>query len=146
MMQPGMVGFAWRGSVDVVPRVCEERPSLRDRGLPHLVVVVDGPALGDADRRYGGLLLPMGESEQRHRVIAGERQIGDAGQEACADDLLGGRGGDGAAKGDQKRIMTPAKAIAAGADHLVVGRPILEAPDPEAAAEAIVAEIAGATR
>ena len=47
---------------------------------------------------------------------------------------------------DQKRIMTPAKAIAAGADHLVVGRPILEAPDPKVAAAAIVAEIAGATR
>ena len=52
----------------------------------------------------------------------------------------------GAEKGDQKRIMTPAKAIAAGADHLVVGRPILEAPDPKAAAEAIVAEIASASR
>ena len=52
----------------------------------------------------------------------------------------------GADKGDQKRIMTPATAIAAGADHLVVGRPIMEAPDPKAAAEAIVAEIAGATR
>src|SRR5881227_2844448 len=51
----------------------------------------------------------------------------------------------GAEKGDQKRIMTPAKAIAAGADHLVVGRPILAAPDPKAAAEAIIAEIAAAT-
>jgi orotidine-5'-phosphate decarboxylase len=51
----------------------------------------------------------------------------------------------GAASGDQKRIMTPAAAIAAGSDHLVVGRPILEAQDPKAAAEAIVAEIAGAT-
>ena len=49
-------------------------------------------------------------------------------------------------KGDQKRVMTPAAAIAAGADHLVVGRPILAAPDPKAAAEAIVAEIASATR
>jgi orotidine-5'-phosphate decarboxylase len=49
-------------------------------------------------------------------------------------------------KGDQKRVMTPAAAIAAGADYLVVGRPILEAPDPKAAAEAIVAEIASATR
>ena len=50
----------------------------------------------------------------------------------------------GAEKGDQKRIMTPAAAIAAGADHLVVGRPVLEAPDPKAAAESIVAEIASA--
>jgi orotidine-5'-phosphate decarboxylase len=48
----------------------------------------------------------------------------------------------GSAAGDQKRIMTPAAAIAAGADYLVVGRPILAAPDPRAAADAIVAEIA----
>jgi orotidine-5'-phosphate decarboxylase len=47
----------------------------------------------------------------------------------------------GSATGDQKRIMTPAKAIAAGADYLVVGRPVLEATDPKAAANAIVAEI-----
>jgi orotidine-5'-phosphate decarboxylase len=47
----------------------------------------------------------------------------------------------GAASGDQKRVMTPARAIAAGADYLVVGRPVLEAADPGAAADAIVAEI-----
>ena len=51
----------------------------------------------------------------------------------------------GAAAGDQKRIMTPAAAIAAGADHLVVGRPIIAAPDPKAAANAIIAEISAAT-
>jgi orotidine-5'-phosphate decarboxylase len=51
----------------------------------------------------------------------------------------------GAAAGDQKRVMTPARAIAAGADYLVVGRPIVEAADPKAAAQAIVAEIAQAT-
>ncbi|MCA1456418.1 orotidine-5'-phosphate decarboxylase [Bradyrhizobium sp. BRP22] len=50
----------------------------------------------------------------------------------------------GAASGDQKRIMTPSRAIAAGADYLVVGRPILEGADPKAAAEAIQAEIAQA--
>ena len=48
----------------------------------------------------------------------------------------------GSATGDQKRIMTPARAIEAGADYLVVGRPIVDAHDPKAAAEAIVAEIA----
>src|ERR1700736_4323616 len=50
----------------------------------------------------------------------------------------------GTGTGDQKRIMTPARAIAAGSDYLVVGRPVMEAADPEAAAEAIQAEIARA--
>ena len=52
----------------------------------------------------------------------------------------------GSASGDQKRIMTPVKAIAAGADYLVVGRPIVEAGDPMAAADAIVAEIEQAAK
>jgi len=52
----------------------------------------------------------------------------------------------GSETGDQKRIMTPAAAIAAGADYLVVGRPIIAASDPKAAAEAIVAEIAQAAK
>jgi orotidine-5'-phosphate decarboxylase len=52
----------------------------------------------------------------------------------------------GAEAGGQKRIMTPTAAIAAGADHLVVGRPIVAASDPQAAAAAIVAEIAAKAR
>jgi orotidine-5'-phosphate decarboxylase len=51
----------------------------------------------------------------------------------------------GADTGDQKRIMTPSAAIAAGANYLVVGRPIIEAKDPRAAADAIVKEIASAS-
>ena len=47
----------------------------------------------------------------------------------------------GAELGDQKRVMTPAEAIAEGADHVVVGRPIHRAPDPRAMAQAIVDEI-----
>ena len=50
----------------------------------------------------------------------------------------------GAATGDQKRIVTPAAALRAGVDHIVVGRPITGAADPRAAAQAIVAEIAAA--
>jgi orotidine-5'-phosphate decarboxylase len=42
---------------------------------------------------------------------------------------------------DQKRIMTPAEAIAAGADYLVIGRPITAAPDPTMAARKIAEEI-----
>ncbi len=50
----------------------------------------------------------------------------------------------GSDTGDQKRVMTPARAIAAGSDYLVVGRPVLAADDPKLAAEAIHAEIAQA--
>lgn len=47
----------------------------------------------------------------------------------------------GAAAGDQKRIMTPAQAAAAGASYIIVGRPIVAAPDPAAAAQAVLAEL-----
>ncbi|HEY2132450.1 MAG TPA: orotidine-5'-phosphate decarboxylase [Acetobacteraceae bacterium] len=49
----------------------------------------------------------------------------------------------GVAAGDQARTMTPAEAARAGADWLVVGRPITQAPDPGAAAAAIAAELRG---
>ena len=47
----------------------------------------------------------------------------------------------GAALGDQKRVATPAQAVANGADHVVVGRPIWKAPSPRAAALAILGEL-----
>ena len=50
----------------------------------------------------------------------------------------------GADTGDQKRVATPADAVRAGATHLVVGRPVLAAPDPAAAARAILDEMSGA--
>jgi orotidine-5'-phosphate decarboxylase len=50
----------------------------------------------------------------------------------------------GSDAGDQKRVVTPANAIAAGADYLVIGRPITAAPDPRAVAAAIIADIAKA--
>ena len=50
----------------------------------------------------------------------------------------------GTASGDQKRVATPASAIAAGADYLVVGRPVTTAPDPGGAARSIIAEIEAA--
>jgi orotidine-5'-phosphate decarboxylase len=63
---------------------------------------------------------------------------------ACSKDLLlvvPGIRPAGAAVGDQKRVQTPRDAIAAGADYLVIGRPITEAPDPGAAARAILGTI-----
>jgi orotidine-5'-phosphate decarboxylase len=65
-------------------------------------------------------------------------------REACGRDLLivtPGIRPAGAASGDQARAATPAAALAAGADYLVVGRPITEAADPAAAADAIVREM-----
>lgn len=51
---------------------------------------------------------------------------------------------DGSAPGDQKRSATPARALACGADHIVVGRPIWAAPNPAAAAHAVLAEMSAA--
>jgi orotidine-5'-phosphate decarboxylase len=65
-------------------------------------------------------------------------------REACGPDLVivtPGIRPAGSARGDQARAATPAAALAAGADYLVIGRPILEAEDPRAAAEKIVREI-----
>jgi orotidine-5'-phosphate decarboxylase len=52
----------------------------------------------------------------------------------------------GAAAGDQKRVMGPGEALAEGATHLVVARPIIEAADPAAAARAILADMNSGTR
>jgi len=68
-------------------------------------------------------------------------------REACGSDFLivtPGIRPAGSARGDQSRAATPGAALAAGADYVVVGRPITEAPDPAAAADAIVCETEGA--
>ena len=66
-------------------------------------------------------------------------------RQICGDDFLlvcPGVRPKGAALGDQQRALTPAEAITAGANHLVIGRPITEAPNPAAAFDAICQEIA----
>lgn len=77
-------------------------------------------------------------------VVASPQEVGII-REACGSDFLvvtpGVRPASAAAD-DQKRIMTPGEAIAAGADYLVIGRPISAAPDPVVACQAIIDEIA----
>jgi orotidine-5'-phosphate decarboxylase len=71
-----------------------------------------------------------------HEVAALRRELG-----AGAHLVVPGIRPAGGALGDQKRVMTPSQAQAAGADVLVIGRPITEAPDPVAAAQGIAREL-----
>jgi len=75
-------------------------------------------------------------------VVASPQEILDI-REACGDRFLivtpGVRPAD-AELGDQKRVMTPGEAVRAGADYVVIGRPILAAPDPVEAARRIAEE------
>ena len=107
-------------------------------------------------------LLEMGYSEHtveqlvvfraRMALNAGCDGVIASGQEAKAIKALSnkllvitpGIRPDGHREDDQKRRTTPADAILAGADYLVIGRPITEAPDPREATEKILAEMQGA--
>ena len=81
-------------------------------------------------------------------VVASPQETADI-RRACGPDFTivtpGIRGASaGAQKDDQARTMGPAEAVKAGASYVVVGRPIVAAPDPRAAADAIARELAGA--
>lgn len=114
--------------------------------------------LGAADLVQQGIDHPPAELVLHRAMLAKEAGFDGviaSGQEAAAIRKAAGAGflivtpgirPQGFEAQDQARTVTPAEAIAAGADYLVVGRPITRAPDPRAAALAIVEEIAQATR
>ena len=81
-----------------------------------------------------GLVCSPQEAANLRKIVSPQMKLVTPGVRPAGSDV-----------GDQKRIMTPARAIAAGADYLVVGRPVMEAADPKAAADAIQAEIAQAS-
>jgi orotidine-5'-phosphate decarboxylase len=82
-----------------------------------------------------GIVCAAPEAERVRAIVGANRLIVTPGIRPAGVDV-----------NDQKRIMTPAAALRAGVDHVVVGRPITAAPDPRAAAEAIVAEMEEALR
>ncbi|WP_375460087.1 orotidine-5'-phosphate decarboxylase [uncultured Enterovirga sp.] len=92
--------------------------------------LVAARAADAAEAGIDGLVCAASEIVAARRAIGPERLL-----------VVPGIRPSGAEAGDQKRIMTPGEAIARGADYLVVGRPIVGAPDPVAAAVAITAEM-----
>ena len=80
-----------------------------------------------------GIVASAAEAAAIRRIVGPDRLIVTPGVRPRGD-----------APGDQKRVLTPAAAIKAGADYLVVGRPIVGAPDRHAAAARIIDEIASA--
>jgi orotidine-5'-phosphate decarboxylase len=142
-------------TVHAYPQVMAAAVAAREHDLRILAVTVL-TSLSDSDLNEAGYATTVAELAARRAMQA--RDLGVDGLVCSPEEVAhlrrivgpgvtlvtpGIRPG-GSAAGDQKRIATPAAAIAAGADYLVVGRPVIAAPDPKAAAEAIIAEIATA--
>ncbi len=126
------------------------------RPVPKLIAVtvltsLDAPSLAavglaGTPREAAVRLASLAQEAGLDGVVCSPEEIA-AIRAACGKDFLlvvPGVRPAGAAAGDQKRVATPAEAIRAGADLLVVGRPITGAPDPAAAARAVAVEIASA--
>src|SRR5258707_5596242 len=100
----------------------------------------NGPALDQA-RRLAGLA----RQAQLDGVVCSPHEVAALRRDCGQDFLLvvpGIRPTDASRQDDQKRVMTPREALDAGADYLVIGRPITAAPDAAAACRGILAEIA----
>ncbi len=120
---------------------------------PLVIAVTVLTSLDDQDLEAVGQRSPALEQAVRLAVLAKESGLGGVVCSPHEVAAIRARCGAGfklvvpgirpasAALGDQKRVMTPAQAMAAGADHLVIGRPITQAQDPVAAAQAIAAEL-----
>jgi orotidine-5'-phosphate decarboxylase len=126
----------------------------RDAGDTRVLAVTVLTSLDDADLAEIGAQGPIGELVRRRAALAAD--AGCAGIVASPHEVALVRASvpsgflivtpgvrpAGSAAGDQKRVMTPGEARIAGADLVVIGRPLRDAPDPAAAARAVVEELA----
>jgi orotidine-5'-phosphate decarboxylase len=135
--------------------MCAAVAAARGSGMEILAVTVltsyDDADLLDACYRFGVVETVRRRAEQAYELgvdglVASAEEAAMLRQAVGAGMLLVTPGirPAGAAVGDQKRVATPAEAIRNGADYLVVGRPVTQAPNPRAAAEAVIAEIEAA--
>jgi orotidine-5'-phosphate decarboxylase len=130
--------------------------AVANAGGTRILAVTVLTSLDDADLAQIGAQGPVAALVQRraelaiaagcHGVVASPHEVAAIRAIAPSGFLIVAPGvrPAGAAAGDQKRVMTPAQARAAGADLVVVGRPLRDVADPAAAARAVVAELAGA--
>jgi orotidine-5'-phosphate decarboxylase len=141
-------------TVDEVEKVCRAERLRR----PKIIGVTVLTSLADADlvqvgveRTAAAQVLRLARLAKRaglDGVVASPREIG-AIRRACGPDFLVVTPGvrpAGVDTNDQKRVLTPGAAMAAGADYLVVSRPVLAAADPVAAANDIVTDMARGAR
>lgn len=143
-------------TIHAYPQAMRAAVGARQFGKPRLLAVTVLTSLDDGDLAaagYGEGVAALVAHRAADAKAAGMDGIVAAATEAAAiRRIVGpqmaivtpGIRPPGAEVGDQKRVATPAEAIAAGADYLVVGRPITAAPDPRQVADAIVADIAAA--
>lgn len=131
------------------------RAAVEGRGISplKLLAVTVLTSYDDADLKDAGYDIAVGDLVAKRAMQAHELGIDGLivapGEVARVRPLVGpdmelitpGIRPAGAAKGDQKRVMTPGEAIRAGADRLVVARPVVAAEDPKASAAAIIEEI-----
>lgn len=109
-----------------------DEADLKEAGYAHAVADLVRLRAGQArDIGMGGIVSAVSEASAMRALIGPDMAIVTPGIRPA-----------GAAAGDQKRVATPAEALAAGASHLVVARPIVASADPRQAAEAILAEMA----
>lgn len=145
-----------RAMLDAAARAVQAATNETDR-RPLLIGVTVLTSLGDDDLAQLGISGTALDAVVRYAVLAKECALdgvvasareASAIKAACGDDFLVVTPGirpAGSGVADQKRVVTPADAVNAGADYLVVGRPIHGASDPRAAAETIVDQIAHAS-
>jgi|ERR1051326_191171 orotidine-5'-phosphate decarboxylase len=144
-----------RCTADAVGEVCERERLMRPKilGVTLLTsvnqeVLVEIGVAGSTEERVTAL-AQLACASGLDGVVASPLEVTPVKAAVSKEDFLVVTPGvrpTGAASDDQKRLTSPAKAIHAGADYVVVGRPILNASDPQSVARQIVQEIDGALR